>query len=134
MSFSNYLEGEIVKHAMRTGSWTKPTNLYAALFTDDPAEDASGTEVSGGAYARVAILVADAQWSAISAGRTGNVNSILFPSPSGANWGTVTHTALFDSLTTGNMYFYGVLAVSKVIDDGDPAPFFPADQFGITLD
>ena len=115
MSFSNYLEGEIVKHAMRTGSWTKPTNLYAALFTDDPAEDASGTEVSGGAYA-------------------GNVNSILFPSPSGANWGTVTHTALFDSLTTGNMYFYGVLAVSKVIDDGDPAPFFPADQFGITLD
>ena len=134
MSFSNYLEGEIIKHLLRTGSWSKPTNVYAALFTSDPAEDASGTEVSGGAYARVSVSVADAQWSAISAGRSGNVNAITFPSPSGANWGTVTHCALFDASTSGNMLVYGTLTSIKIINDGDAAPFFPVDTFGITLD
>jgi hypothetical protein len=133
MSFSNYLEGEIVKHALRTGSWTKPTTLYAALFTTDPTEDGSGTECTGGSYARVAITVDDAEWSAITLGRTGNVNIITFPAPT-AGWGVATHGALFDAATTGNMYFYGVLTLPKTINSGAPAPIFPVDQFGITLD
>jgi hypothetical protein len=134
MSFSNYLEGEILKHALRTGSWTKPVTLYAALFTTDPGDDASGTEVSGGAYARVAITVGDAQWSAVTAGRSGNVSVITFPAPVGAPWGLCTHGALFDASTGGNMYFYGPLTESLQVNDADAAPQFLADQFGITLD
>ena len=48
-----------------------------------------------------------------------------FPTPS-ANWGLVTHQAVFDATTVGNMLIYGALAASKNINSGDPAPFFAA--------
>lgn len=132
MAISNYLAGEVLKHAFRTGSWTKPTTLYAALFTSDPMADASGTEVSGGSYARVSISVADAQWSAVSGRRTGNVNAITFPTPTGS-WGTVGWGALFDASTGGNMYFFGPLDTAFPVGNGDAAPSFAADQFGTTI-
>lgn len=134
-AFSDYLEGEIIKHAFRTGSWTKPTVLAVGLFTGAPGESGGGTEVSGGSYARASLNPADANWAAPSSGngQTSNSSTITFPTPSG-NWGTVTHWGLFDATSAGNLMFYGTLTNSKTINNGDPAPSFPGGTLVITLD
>ena len=135
-ALSNYAEGELIKHIFRTGSFTKPTVLGVALFTSNPAEDASGTEVSGGAYARVQHNPADANWDAISGtnGTTANTSTITFPTPSGANWGSVTHFGVFDAASGGNLLFYGALTTSTTINDGDAAPSFAAGALTFQID
>ncbi len=54
MSFSNTFETHVLNYVFTATSVTRPTAWYLALFTSNPAEDASGTEVStsGTAYAR----------------------------------------------------------------------------------
>ena len=52
MSFSNYLENKILLHVFGATPYTAPATLYVALFTSDPGEGGTGTEVSGGSYAR----------------------------------------------------------------------------------
>jgi hypothetical protein len=122
---TDYLEGQIRAHIFRTASFTKPTVLAVALFTAAPGEAGGGTEVTGGSYARVQRDPLDANWTAASStdGLTDNAAALTFPTPS-ANWGLVTHQALFDATTVGNMLIYGSLAASKNINNGDPAPFF----------
>lgn len=124
---TDYLEGQIRAHIFRTASFTKPTVLAVALFTAAPGETGGGTEVSGGSYARAQLNPLDANWTAASStdGLTDNAADLAFPTPS-ANWGTVTHQALFDATTAGNMLIYGALTVSKTINNGDPAPKFLA--------
>lgn len=131
---TDYLEGEIIKHIWRTGSFTKPTVLAVALFTAAPGEAGGGTEVSGGAYARAQLNPLDANWSAPSGGNglTDNVAALAFPTPT-ANWGTVTHIALFDATTAGNMLVYLALAQAKTINNGDPAPQFNAGALDFTV-
>jgi hypothetical protein len=51
---SDYLEGQIRAHIFRTATFTKPGALHVSLHTADPTDAGTGTEVSGGAYARVA--------------------------------------------------------------------------------
>lgn len=130
---SDYLENEIIKHIFRTGSFTKPTNLYVALFTAAPSDAGGGTEVSGGSYARVANNPADANWDATSGtdGHTANTGAINFPTPT-ANWGQVTHFGIFDASTAGNLLYWGALTTAKTINNGDPAPSFPAGALEIT--
>src|SRR5262245_1520988 len=111
---SDYLEVELRKHIFRTGSFTKPSALYVSLHTADPTDAGTGTEVSGGSYARVQRDPLDANWTAASAtnGLTDNAAAITFPSPT-ANWGTVTHFGIWDASTSGNLICYGALTVSK---------------------
>src|SRR4051812_5855849 len=72
--------------------------VYAALYTANPTDTGGGTEVSGGAYARVPISSTLANWagtqsaasttfSSGTGGTTSNNANITFPVPSGANWG-----------------------------------------------
>ena len=128
------MEGQIRAHVFRTASFTKPTQLHAALFTAAPGETGGGTEVSGGAYARVQRDPLDANWTAASAtdGLTDNAADITFPAPT-ANWGTVSHTALHDASTAGNMLFYGALDQSKTVNNGDAAPKFPTGALNFTF-
>ncbi len=101
--------------------------IFWALFTAAPGETGGGTEVTGGAYARVAYQPTDANYDAPVAGtgKTANTLDILFPAPVGANWGTVVSTARVDRLTgTATMFSYVSLTASQVINDGDQAPKF----------
>ena len=54
MSFSDTFETHVLNYVFTATSVTRPTAWYLALFTSNPADDASGTEVStsGTAYAR----------------------------------------------------------------------------------
>jgi hypothetical protein len=132
---SDYLEGLIRKHLLRTDSWTKPTALWVSLHTEDPYDDASGSEVSGGAYGRVQLNPSDSNWSAEDAtgGESKNQVAITFPAPSGANWGLITNFGLWDAETTGNMFLRGTVYPPLQVDDGDNAPEFPIDALSITV-
>ncbi len=131
-AMSDYLEGQIIDHLLRTNTFGKPPGIYVALYTTDPTSADSGTEVSGGSYARVQVTQADAEWNAPTAGDglTDNVNDITFPAPT-ANWGTVTHFGIRDASTAGNLLVHGALTASKTINSGDPAPKFSAGDLDI---
>lgn len=133
MAKTNYLEDQIINHIFRTGTFTKPTNLYVALYTSATADDGTGTEVTGGSYARAQLDPLDANWTATSAGdgQTDNASAITFPTPS-ANWGTITHFAIMDAAAAGNMLYHGSLTASKTVNNGDPAPSFPVGALTVT--
>ena len=105
---------------------------FIALYTAAPGETGGGTEVSGGAYARVKHDPTDANWTAntqvAGAGRNDNALAITFPTPS-ANWGTITDTANLTRSTGGNFTMYTPLTTSKTVNNGDPAPNFPVGAF-----
>lgn len=130
-SFANFWEDEILDHLFMKGSYTMPTNLWIGLSTVDPTDDASGlAEPVGGSYARVSTAGAD--WNTSSGGATANAGDITFPEAT-ASWGTITHFAIFDAVTAGNMVAHGSLSVSKAIGSGDTAKFAAGD-LDVTLD
>ena len=127
---SDYLEGEVLKHIFRTGSFTKPSVLAIALCTSAPVDSDTGAltgkEVaSAGAYQRQTLNPLDANWTAVgAAGLTDNASAITFPVAT-ANWGTITHVAICDNATNGagNLLLYGTLTTSKVVNTGDTFRF-----------
>lgn len=128
--FSDYWENKILDHIFGKGSYTPPT-IYVGLSTADPTEDGSGlAEPSGNGYAREQTSASD--WNAASNGSLDNAGNITFAQASG-NWGTITHFALFDATTAGNMLAYGVLSQSKSISESDTARF-QAGDLRISLD
>ena len=131
---SDYLESQLGNLLLRTQTAWKPTAIYVALFTAAPSDSGGGTEVSGGSYARVQVTQLDANWNAPTGGNGlfTNVNSITFATPS-ANWGTITHMGIFDAVTAGNLLIWGALTTSKTVNNGDPAPSFPATTLAITF-
>jgi len=123
-SMSNYLENKVLDHIFGKSSYTPPT-IYVGLSTADPLDDGSGlAEPSGGSYARVETAASD--WSAASDGTISNAGEIAFPQATG-DWGTITHFALFDAATSGNMLYHGSLTTSKNPTSGDTASFAAGD-------
>lgn len=133
-AMSNYLENELVKHIFRTGSFTKPSALYVALYTSAPSDSGGGTEVSGGSYARAQLDPSDSNWAATSGsdGKTSNAVEITFAAPTG-NWGTITHFGIFDASTSGNLLIHGALTVSKTVNNADAAPKFAVNALEVTF-
>jgi len=114
---SNYLENKILDHTLRNSAYTSPgEDIYIALFTDDTAQDDanSGTEVSGGDYARVQVTA----WNAPSSGSTANTSDITFPTAS-ADWGNIRYVGIMDASTEGNLLFWGQLDEDKDVTNGD---------------
>lgn len=132
-AMSDYLEGELIKHIFRTGSFTKPTVLAVGLFTAAPSDAGGGTEVAGGSYARASLNPLDANWAAPTAGNgvTSNSSVITFATPT-AGWGNVTHFGIFDAASGGNLLFWGALTIAKTINQSD-AVTFPAGSLTVTF-
>ena len=129
-SFSDYWENEMLDHIFGKGSYTAPT-IYVALSTADPTDDGSGlSEPSGNGYARKQTSASD--WNAASGGALDNANEIAFNEATGS-WGTITHFALLDAASGGNMLAHGALSQSKTIGSGDTAKFAAGD-LDVSLD
>ena len=111
--FSDYLENKVLDHVLKNVSYSSPTTVYVGLFTSDPTDAGSGTEVSGGSYARQILSVTTA-----SAGITTSSADINFPQATGS-WGTVSHIGILDALTSGNLLMHTPLTTAKTIDSGD---------------
>lgn len=110
---SNYLENALVNAVLRNTAYTSPTTVYLALYTSDPTDADSGTEVSGNAYARQSIT-----FGAPSNGVSTNSAAIEFPQATGS-WGTVAYVGIRDASTAGNLLFHTPLDASKTIATGD---------------
>jgi hypothetical protein len=129
-SFSNYTENKVLDHIVGKTSFTMPS-VWVALSTADPTDDGSGiAEPVGGSYARKSTAGAD--WNAAAAGATSNANVITFVTAT-ASWGTISHFALFDAVTAGNMLAHGDLTTAKAVGNGDTAKFNAGD-LDLTLD
>ena len=128
-SFSDYTENLVLNWLLTTNAATRPTAWYVGLFTAAPSDTGGGTEVSGSAYARKATGTITVAGTATTAT---NDAAIEFAAASGGNWGTITHAAIFDASTGGNMIAWAALATSRTINDGDVFRI-PAGSLTVTL-
>lgn len=128
MSFSNFLETEILDHVFGGAAYTAPATHYLALFTAAPGETGGGTEVTtvGSAYARLPVAFTT------TGNTTSNTAAVEYATAT-ATFGTVTHVGVFDAVTAGNLMAYATLSSSKTIDTGDVFRV-PAADLDITLD
>jgi hypothetical protein len=110
---SNYLENALVNATLRNTSYTSPATVYVALFTTDPTDANTGTEVTGGSYARTSVAFA-----APSNGAAASSADCTFPTCT-STWGTVSHIGIFDASTAGNLLYHTPLDTSKTIETGD---------------
>ena len=118
-ALSDYAEKLILDWMMTTGSATRPTSWYIALFTAAPSDSGGGTEVTGSGYARKSVTF-DAGSS--PGGTTQNSGAVSFTA-SGGNFGTVTHIGIFDAVSGGNLLWHGAMTASKTINDGETLEF-----------
>jgi hypothetical protein len=110
---SDFLEDALINATLRNTSYTSPATVYVGLYTSDPTDDNTGTEVSGGSYARTAVT-----FGAPSNGASTNSAAVEFPQATGS-WGTVGWIGILDASTSGNLLYHTPLDVSKSIDTGD---------------
>lgn len=110
---SNYLENALINATLRNTSYTSPSVVYIGLYTSDPTDADTGTEVSGGSYARQAVT-----FGAPSNGVSTNTAAIEFPQATGS-WGTVGWIGIEDASTGGNLLYHTALDASKTIASGD---------------
>lgn len=123
-SLADYAENKGLDLGMGVAAWTMPT-AYVALFTSDPTDTgAAGDEVSGGGYARVE--TSGSTWGSASSREIANAAAISFTKAT-ANWGTITHFALFDASSGGNCIAHGDFTESKTIGSGDTATIATGD-------
>lgn len=118
-ALSDYSEKLLLDWLMTTGTATRPTAWYVALYTAAPSDSGGGTEVSGSGYARESVAFAAAS---TPGGTTSNTGAVSFTA-AGGNWGTITHVGIFDASTSGNLLWHGAMAASKVVNDGDTLEF-----------
>jgi hypothetical protein len=111
--FSNFLENALINATLRNTSYTSPATVYVGLYTSDPTDANTGTEVSGGSYARTAVT-----FGAPSNGVSTNSAAVEFIQAT-ASWGTVGWIGILDAATSGNLLYHTPLDISKVISSGD---------------
>ena len=131
MAFSDFLEDKLLKHTFTNTAYTPPTTLYVGLFTAAPSDTGGGTEISTSStgYARQTATFSVSGTSPTEA----NISSAIdFPTAT-ADWGTITHLAVFDASTGGNMLAYSAATTSKTVANGDILRI-PAGSLAIRLD
>lgn len=138
---SNYLEDKLLDHTLRYGTapYTAPSTVYVALFADSGSaasaaleSGTSGTgstadwgyfEINNGSYARQSVTFAAA--GTTTTGTIETSGSVSFPvatanyDTAGSTGQVVTHIALMDASSGGNVLFYGTLTTSKTVSSGD---------------
>lgn len=117
-STAKYLADQVLNLIKGSTFVAAPANLFIGLFSTVPtANTASGTEVSGSAYARQ--TVASTAWSAVSQNadtihdQISNSNAITFPAVTGSPY-TVTGVGVWDAATNGNLWYYQAVTSQAV--------------------
>ncbi len=123
MSNSNYLEQQILSWITGTDMPTAPTTLYVAISTAAPPEAGGTIAEPAGAdgYARVAVTFGAIQQGTDAATMSNDVE--LAFGPATGDWGDISHFAVFDAATAGNMIRHSALSAPVTINSGDSATF-----------
>lgn len=121
---SNYTEENVINALLRGVAFPLPSKTYVSLHTASPGE-AGGNEVTTGAFPAYVRKEAEAGgligsgWSAPVDGLTRNAKQLVYPSHNGAASILVTHWAVYDAATGGNLLFYAPLATNRDLQVGD---------------
>jgi len=132
MSASNYLELELLDHLFGKGSYTPPT-VYVALCTSAPSDTDTGstiTEATYTGYSRKSTAAGD--WNTAASGAIDNANAITFDACTGGS-SNVTHFALVDAASAGNVLVWGALDSTLAVSNGI-TPEFAAGALEVTMD
>lgn len=133
-AISDYLEERLLSFLFKgnaAGLATPGDGLYLAAFTSGVDLEAGSLagEVVGGSYARVQVVAAD--WTITVDPRAENAVAIEFPAATDA-WGIITHAAITDAASGGNILMHGVLSQGRSIQSGDQLRF-PIGEVRFTL-
>lgn len=123
--FTDIVEQDLLDYVIATyGGTTK----YIGLSSTNPGEDGLGvTEPSSGGYSRVSTTDAG-DWNVASGSAPATKsNSVTksFPTAT-ADWSAganMTHFAIFDAASLGNVVTFGALGTPKPVLNGDTASF-----------
>lgn len=102
---------------------TTPITPWLALFTVAPTDSTSGTECTGGGYARISSA---GLWATPSAGSVSNSSAITFATFTGAVSGSAAVVAfsIMTAVTAGTMVCYSTLTdQTKTFGNLDVASF-----------
>jgi len=119
---SNYVEDRTLDFWLKANSQTStaPATVYVALFTSDDSTGGTAENLEAGtltnevtavgtAYVRKAVT-----FGTISNGSVSNSGNVTYDTAT-ASYGTVTHVAVMDASTAGNVLFYGALDTAREI-------------------
>jgi hypothetical protein len=128
---SDTYENRALDWLLVTGTPTRASGTWIALYTATPTDTTAGTEVANAnAYQRMAVT-----FNAASAGATANAATITWPTATGSWGAALTHWAVVDSATwgAGTIIVYGALAGSVTMALGDVFEILAGD-LDITAD
>lgn len=107
-------------------AFAPPEGLYLGLHTAAPSDNSYGNEATYGGYARQALNSLTATLDAETGAGDVNVlvtngSAVSFPASTSATGQTITHFAIWDSVTVGdgNILYSGALASSRLVVLGD---------------
>ena len=116
MPLSNYSKQGTINFWFRNQSVTQPSSVYVALYSTDPTGANTGTEISGGGYARQPAVFGAPTISGNQA-IAQNTAVINFPQLTAAV-GTAAYIALLDAASSGNLIAYAALPTSLQLNAG----------------
>lgn len=134
-SFSDFLELELLDHVFGGADYTRPATVYMALCTSAPTDASTGstlTEANYTGYARKAVTNNNTNFPAASSGSKSNGTAIVFDPCTGGS-STVTHFAIVDASSGGNVLGWGALTAQLAVSNGI-TPEFGVGALTITLD
>lgn len=130
-AFSNYLENALLNATLRNVSYTSPSSVFISLYTSNPDEDDSGTEISASGYDRFEVS-AGIGFTTASGGSCRNGETWTFVTATTA-WGSISHFGIHDATTGGNLLYYGALSSTKSVGTDDIFQF-ATGQLSVKLD
>ena len=135
--FSNYAELKVLDHVFGGPDYTRPANLYVALLTEAIDDSTTGTtlaakEATYEGYARLAVANNATNFPAAVNGVKSNGVALTFAQCTNGT-STISHFAICDAASGGQVITYGALGLSKPISQGD-TPSIPIGGLTIELD
>ena len=115
--FSNTTKTAVVDWLCGGAEPTRPTARWLALYTSAPTDAGGGVEVSTGGYARQEITFGAHD------GTAAYNDALLRFECAGADWGEITHGAIFDAAAAGAFLMWAALTAPKTIPHGDALEF-----------
>jgi hypothetical protein len=117
-ALSDTLENALLDATLRNTSYTGPATVYVALYSSNPTDADSGTEITGGGYARQA-----ATFAVASGGSTSNSAEISFPVATANYPAPVTHFGLRSAASAGTLLYHGALSAPVTINQNGQFKF-----------
>lgn len=114
---SDDYESILLNHEFGGASLGNPSTWYLGLYTTEPTDSSAGVEVSGGAYARLAITNNTTNFPTTTTNEKNLGLSVAFPEAT-SGWGSITAFGLFVASTGGTPRFWGTIT-PQVINTGD---------------